>query len=51
MSRKEALEKDKYRSSIYKVGNSDAKSRKRRLQTDEEDIPKGGLSHLAFTYF
>ncbi|KAM7540207.1 hypothetical protein Aperf_G00000023801 [Anoplocephala perfoliata] len=40
MSRKEVLEKDKYRSSLYKVGNTDIKSRKRRLQSDEEDIPK-----------
>lgn len=41
MIKKEGLEKDKYRAPLYKAGGPDIKSRKRRVQSEEEDIPKG----------
>nr|CDS33979.1 Antolefinin (Antolefinine) [Hymenolepis microstoma] len=52
MIKKEGIEKDKYRAPLYKVSGPDIRSRKRRLQSEEEDIPKGMRSRciLVFIY-
>ncbi|KAL5962094.1 hypothetical protein TSMEX_010407 [Taenia solium] len=40
MNRKEVLEKEKYRSPLYKVGGGEVKRRKRGIASDEDDAPK-----------
>lgn len=46
MNRKEVLEKEKYRSPLYKVGGGEVKRRKRGIASDEDDAPKGTIIHL-----